>query len=112
MKTQISADGHPRHFIKEWRKAAKLTQEQLASILEVAVSGISQLETGKQGYSQPMLEALADAFDCEPADLLMKNPLMKDATWSLQEKLVKATPERQREILLIVDTMLNMETTA
>lgn len=112
MKTQMSEDNKPRHFIKQWRKAAKLTQEELASILKVAVSGISQLETGKQGYSQPMLEALADAFDCEPADLLMRNPLETDTTWSLQEKLSKVGPERQREILLVVETMLNMQKVA
>jgi transcriptional regulator with XRE-family HTH domain len=64
------------HFIREWRKAKNMTQEQLAGALNVAVSTVSQLENGKQGYSQPMLQAIANVFGCEPADLLTRNPLI------------------------------------
>jgi transcriptional regulator with XRE-family HTH domain len=70
-----------------------LTQEQLADRVGVAVSTISQLETMKQGYSQPTLEAIADALGCEPADLLMRKPPSKDdddpnnGIWSIWEKL-------------------------
>jgi transcriptional regulator with XRE-family HTH domain len=76
-----------RHFIKEWRKSRGLTQEQLAERIGVAVSTISQLETGKQGYSQPTLEAIADALGCEPADLLMRNPNQQNEIWSIWETL-------------------------
>lgn len=64
----------PRHYIRDWRKYRGLTQEQLAGRLGVVTSSVSQLETGKQGYSQPMLEAIADALGCAPADLLNVNP--------------------------------------
>jgi len=110
VKTNLKADGKPRHFIREWRKAAGLTQEQLASRLDVAVSTISQLETGKQGYSQPMLEALADALDTTPASLLMRNPADVGSPWSIQEKLEKAPPARRKDILLVVDAMLKTGT--
>lgn len=63
-----------RHYVREWRKYRHLTQEQLADRLGVATSTISQLETGKQGYSQAILEALADALSCQPADLLRRDP--------------------------------------
>jgi transcriptional regulator with XRE-family HTH domain len=84
-----------RHFIKEWRKFSGLTQEQLAERIGVAVSTISQLETGKQGYSQPTLEAIADALGREPADLLMRKPPSKEdpdldpnaGMWSIWETL-------------------------
>jgi len=76
MGTRVKSRLKPRrrHFIKEWRKFRGLTQEQLAERVGVAISSISQLETMKQGYSQPTLEAIADALNCEPADLLMRNP--------------------------------------
>lgn len=106
VKTALKADSKPRHFIREWRKAKGLTQEQLANRLNVAVSSISQLETGKQGYSQPMLEALADALGCQPADLLMRNPAMKNAVWSIEDQLSKAAPEKRSAILAVVETML------
>lgn len=106
VRTNLKEDERPRHFIREWRKSKGLTQEALASRLDVAVSTISQLETGKQGYSQPMLEALAVALGTEPASLLMRNPLEVDSPWAIQERLAKAPPARRRDILLVVDAML------
>lgn len=105
-KTTTAAGTRPRHFIREWRKHAGLTQEQLANRLEVAVSTISQLETGKQGYSQPTLEAIADALHCQPADLLMRNPLASDAVWSLEDQLKKADPRTRESIIAVMETML------
>ena len=110
VKSRLKEPQRRRHFIKEWRKFRHLTQEQLASRLEVAVSSISQLETGKQGYSQPMLEALADALECQPADLLMRNPTVKDAVWSIRDQLQKVEPDRQQDILAVVETMLKTGT--
>lgn len=83
-----------------------MTQEALASRLEVAVSTISQLETGKQGYSQPMLEALADALGCQPADLLMRDPTKVNAVWSIEDQLKSASPEKREEILSVIDVLL------
>lgn len=94
VKTRLKEPQRRRHFIKEWRKFRGLTQEQLAERVGVAVSSISQLETMKQGYSQPTLEAIADALQCEPADLLMRKPPNKDdpddpngGIWSIWENL-------------------------
>ena len=68
-----------RHFIREWRKFRGLTQEQLASRLEVDRTTISKIESGKQEYSQGFLEATAYALRCEPADLIMRDPLAPSA---------------------------------
>ena len=96
VKSRLKEPQRRRHFIKEWRKHVGLTQEQLADRIGVAVSTISQLETMKQGYSQPTLEAIADALGREPADLLMRKPPKKDededpdpnsGMWSIWEKL-------------------------
>ena len=94
VKSRLKQPERRRHFIKEWRKHRGLTQEQLAERIGVAVSTISQLETGKQGYSQPTLEAIADALNCGPADLLMRRPPSKDdpsdpndGMWSIWETL-------------------------
>lgn len=106
VRTNFKANDGPRHFIKQWRKHRGLTQEQLATRLEVATSTISQLETGKQGYSQPTLEALADALGCQPADLLMRDPTRESAIWSIEEQLKTASPERRVQILAVVETML------
>lgn len=105
-KTTAKNGERPRHFIREWRKHRGFTQEQLASRLEVAVSTISQLETGKQGYSQPTLEAIAEALSCQPADLLIRNPLVEDAVWSIEDQLKRADPAKRETILAVMETIL------
>jgi transcriptional regulator with XRE-family HTH domain len=62
-------------FFREWRKFRHLTLERLAERLEVTAGALSQLERGDVQYTQPMLEALADALNCEPADLITRSPL-------------------------------------
>ena len=62
--------GPRRHFIKQWRKHRGLTQEQLAARAEVTPGTISQLEKGRINYTQPTLEAIADAMQISPGDLL------------------------------------------
>ena len=98
-RKRLKAPERRRHFIKEWRKYRNLTQEQLASRLGVAVSSISQLETGKQGYSQATLEALAEALMCQPADLLMRDPTREEAIWSIWDTLEPAQRDQITEIV-------------
>lgn len=94
--------GPARHFIREWRKHRGYTQEQLAEALGVTHGTISQLETGKINYTQPMLEALAKALACEPADLIMRDP--DSAIWSIMDNLKAMHPDQQAQIAQIVAT--------
>lgn len=93
-KTVISRQkvGRPRYYFREWRKHRNLTQEALASRVGMSTPSISQIETGKQGFTDTTLEALADALQCQPGDLLMRNPSDPQAPWSLWESL---TPEQR-----------------
>lgn len=99
VKPRLKPDGQPNHFIKQWRDHRGLSQERLADRVGKATSTISQLENGKQGYSQPLLEALADALQCSPADLIMRDPTQDDAIWSIWESLDKE--ERQQAIAIL-----------
>lgn len=62
------------HFIHAWRKYRRLTQEQLAERIDMTSGAISQLENGIINYTQPTLEAIADALGCQPGDLLSRMP--------------------------------------
>lgn len=64
----------PKHYIREWRKFRGLTQERLAERTPFTTGAISQVETGRTQYTQPMLEALASALSCEPGELLSVDP--------------------------------------
>lgn len=49
-------------FIRAWRQHRQLTLERLAERIDVTAGALSQLERGDVSYTQPMLEALADAM--------------------------------------------------
>ena len=80
-------------YIRAWRKHCGLTLAQLADRLsvelEVGISEgqLSRIERGETPYSQDILEALAGALRCEPADLIMRDPVQPDGVWSLLDSL-------------------------
>lgn len=96
-----------RIFLKQWRIYRGLTQEQLAERVNMSVSNISQLEQGRQGYSQEGLEALANALRCEPGQLLSVDPTKGDAIWSIWEK---AAPGERQMIIDIATTITQRKT--
>ncbi len=76
-----------KHYIKEWRRYRGLTQEQLAARLDMDRTTVSKIEGGKQEYSQGFLEATALALRCEPADLIMRDPMQPSAIWSIWDSI-------------------------
>lgn len=92
----------PRNFFREWRKHRGFTQEHLAEMIGVSTPSISQLETGKQGFTDSTLSALAEALSCQPADLLMRNPLDTEAPWSIWDKL---QPAERKQFIEIMKTL-------
>jgi transcriptional regulator with XRE-family HTH domain len=94
---------HPGHYVREWRKYRGYSQEQLAEMLGVTHSAISQLETGRVNYTQPMLEALAEALNAAPGFIVAVNPLVGGGMWSIWEK---ARPAQRTQIEAIAQTIL------
>lgn len=95
--------GHPRHFIREWRKHRNLTLERLAERIDVTHGALSQLERGETNYTQPMLEALADALQCTPGDLVTRPPSHDPGLWTIWEN---ATPVEREQITRVVQAMV------
>ncbi len=112
-KTVVQTNFKPprsQFFFKEWRKFRGLKQEELADQIGVTPSSISQLENGKQGFTDTTLVALAEALHCNPGDLLMRNPLDQDAPWSLWDIVRHAEPNKKKEIVAVVETLLRTGT--
>ena len=92
-------------FIRAWRKHRELTLAQLADRLQVELEvdisegQLSRIERGETPYSQDILEAVAQALRCEPADLIMRDPTQPNAIWSLIDTLEPV--ERARAIAVI-----------
>ena len=99
--------GPRRHYIKQWRKHRGLTQEQLAARAEVTPGTISQLEKGRINYTQPTLEAIADAMQISPGDLLNVDPTTDGAVWSIWETL---SPVERVQAAAILQTFKGSKT--
>ena len=107
-KVQTRFKGAPFRptYIRQWRKHRRLTLEQLSERVGMSAGNLSNIETGKTGYGQDTLEALADALQCGPADLLMRNPTDPEAIWTLWEN---AKPAQRKQIIGIIMGLLGSE---
>jgi transcriptional regulator with XRE-family HTH domain len=92
-----------RIFLRQWREYRGLTQEQLAELVGWSVGNVSQLERGLQGYSQEGLEALAEALQCDPGDILTVDPFKNAAIWSVWER---ANPSEREMIVQLATTVV------
>lgn len=90
-------------FIAQWRKYRGLNQEQLAARLDMTQAYVSQIETGKRGYTQETLEAFADALQTDAASLLMRDPLAPEPIWSIWDH---AQPGERAMIVDIAKTII------
>jgi len=73
-------------FFREWRKHRDLTLEVAADRAGMTAGNLSAMERGVQGYTQDGLEALAEAYQTSPGNLLNVDPTKEDAIWSIWER--------------------------
>lgn len=93
--------------IREWRRAAGLTQERLAEIVGTTGQSIGRKEKGERSLTVYELEQIAVALGCRPADLL---PDPESILTEEERRLVKAyenMSEGDRQALLrIADALV------
>ena len=94
------------HFIKAWRKFRGLTQEQLAERLEMTQATVARIEKGEISYTQPVLEAVAEALGCQPGDLIMRDPALPSA-WAPLEGVPDADKPKILQIIQAFKTGTN-----
>lgn len=86
----VKKDRHPGHFIRAWRQHKNLTLERLADQVGTTHATLSRIERGKVPYSQPLLEALAEALGTTPASLIMRDPTAKGSIWEILDQIPAA----------------------
>lgn len=59
---------------------------------------ISRIENGKQNWDQQFLQLAAEALQCGPADLMMRDPSQTEGIWSIWETLAPVQREQVVEI--------------
>ena len=95
------------HFIQQWRKHRKLSLRRLAERMEkspgeplISHAQISRIEKGENQYTEETLWALADALDCDVADLIGVDP-SKDGVDPSKDveviDLLRHIPEAKRQ---------------
>jgi transcriptional regulator with XRE-family HTH domain len=95
-------------YIRAWRQYRGLTLEQTADRVGTSVGGfthasLSRIERGLQPYSQPILEALADALGTDAASLLMRDPNEAEGLWTLWDQ---ARPGERKLIVDLAKTII------
>lgn len=70
-------------YIAEWRKFRGYSQEKVAEMIGMSRENFSRLENAKISYNQDSIELLAEALNCEVADLLMRDPTDSQNIWSI-----------------------------
>lgn len=106
VKTRFKEPKFRPTFIRQWRKHRGLTLERLADRVGMTGGNLSEIENGNTGYRQETLEALADALQCEPVDLLVRNPTDPEGIWSLWDK---AKPAQRKQLLGMISGFLGAE---
>jgi transcriptional regulator with XRE-family HTH domain len=91
-----------RTYIRQWRTYRGLTLQRVADRIGTTHASLSRIERGVQPYSQPMLEAIADALQTDPASLLIRNPEDPEGIWTLWDQ---AKPGVRQQIIEIAKTL-------
>lgn len=67
------------HYLKEWRKFRRMTQQELADAVGTSKSVISDMERGELQVSPKWLRRLAPALQTQPGHLLDHDPESLDS---------------------------------
>jgi transcriptional regulator with XRE-family HTH domain len=92
-----------RHYIKEWREFRGLTQERVSERLDVSPTTWGRIETNKVPYNQDFLEEAAEALNCEPWDLLNRNPFRAGEVVDAEGVFRSADPDTKRQITEFIE---------
>jgi len=92
------------HRLRQVRQEKNLSLEELAERVGISWQTLQKYETEPQRLRVHQLQALADALDCTPADLI--SPPGEPESWSeraLRERIGAMTEEEQERALSILE---------
>lgn len=100
----VAKTNRQRTFLREWREHRGKTLVQAAEQVGITHGHLSRIERGQKDYTQSLLELLADAYMCEPADLMIRNPKDRAAIWSIWDSALEGERE---QIVRLAETVLS-----
>ena len=90
-----------RFYLKDWRQAKGLTQEQLGERMDTPKGQISKLERGGQKWNAEWVARAASALGVEEGDLF-RHPDQPTA----DELLRGASPKKRAQALAVIEALL------
>lgn len=96
-----------QHYIRQWREKRQVSLRKLAARMETEPGGepivsyaqLSRIETGEQPFSEPILNAIADALGVTRAMLLEMDPNKQGHVLDLLNQLKPATQDQAIRML-------------
>lgn len=118
----------PKHYLRQWRKAAGLSLEGVRDKAEAMMgdrvvaegeevdlnkiglshSTLSRIESFKVPYNQRLLEVLAEVYGTDVASLIIRNPADPEGIWSIYDQIPET--ERPRALKVITGVVLGLKT--
>ncbi len=95
-----------RHFLRMWREHRGKTLVQVAEFLHMTHGNLSKIERGLVPYNEELLDKLAELYNCDAVDLIIRDPTDPIDIWSVWEN---AKPGDKRKIVSIAQTIVNGE---
>jgi transcriptional regulator with XRE-family HTH domain len=90
--------------LSAWRDAHGLTLARLAEKVGMSTGAVFQVEDQERGnYTRAWLEALAQLYNCEPADIVRGPPGEGDELNALWRRL---TPDQRQKVIAYAEGML------
>ena len=85
--------------IRKYRKAQRISQEQLAERTGISITHMSHIETGNTKLSLPVFAAIAEALGVQTDDLLSDEPSGRSAAVQELNALFDSCSTKQLRIL-------------
>lgn len=88
-----------KHFLVQWRRHRGLNQVQLAERLHITQGHLSKIENFKKPWDEDLLQLAADALQCAPVDILIRDPSMKEGIWSIWDNVPETNRDQALDVL-------------
>lgn len=108
-QTADDDDGHPPHYLREWREFMGWSQEELGAMVSAHQTKIGRIETGKRELKSGFLRDLARVFKVPASALLEVNPATDGGRQTASMLLAwnKLTTSQRGDILKMIRALTN-----
>ena len=91
--------------VKKYRKFHRLTQAQLAELVDISTVHMSHIETGSVTMSLELLLKICEELDITPNHLLLDEKNINQDYHLLDEKISSLTPDEREFLVNMIDLL-------